>query len=239
MSAVALVTGASRGIGRAVALEAARRGYDVLVACGQDHRRADEVAAAVCGLGQRAGVCTADLTNRAGIDATIAAVRDLGPVGLLINNAGVTNSGPLQDLDAERWERTLALNLSAPVWLTVGLAADLAACHGSVVNVGSTGGILGSVHSLPYAASKAGLIGATKTLARMLAPDVRVNLVAPGITDTDLLDGITDAQRRGIVSEQVLPRLGSADEIARAILDVSGWTYATGQTVVVDGGRIM
>ena len=239
MTAVALVTGASRGIGRAVALEAARRGYDVLVACGREQQRAEDVTAAIRDLGRRARVCTADLTTQGGIDATAAEARDLGPVTLLVNNAGVTNSGPLEDLNVSRWEQTLALNLSAPVWLTIRLAADLAAHGGSVVNVGSTGGIVGSVHSLPYAASKAGLIGATKTLARMLAPEVRVNLVAPGITDTDLLEGITDEQRHGIVHEQPLPRLGSADEIARAVLDVSSWTYATGQTIVVDGGRVM
>jgi 3-oxoacyl-[acyl-carrier protein] reductase len=239
MTGVALVTGGSRGIGRAVALEAARRGYDVLVGCGRDRQRAEEVACAVSELGSRSRVCVADLCTIAGVQATATAARDLGPVTLLVNNAGVTNSGPFAEMDARKWEQTLALNLSAPVWLTQSLTTDLAANHGCVVNVGSTGGIVGSVHSLPYAASKAGLIGVTKTLARMLAPDIRVNLVAPGITDTDLLDGITDAQRRIIVSEQPLARLGSPDEIARAVLDVSAWTYATGQIIIVDGGRVM
>jgi 3-oxoacyl-[acyl-carrier protein] reductase len=239
MTGVALVTGGSRGIGRAVALEAARRGYDVLVGCGRDRQRAEEVASAVGELGSRSRVCVADLCTSAGIEATATAARELGPVSLLVNNAGVTNSGPFAEMDARKWEQTLALNLSAPVWLTQSLTTDLAANHGCVVNVGSTGGIVGSVHSLPYAASKAGLIGVTKTLARMLAPDIRVNLVAPGITDTDLLDGITDAQRRIIVSEQPLARLGSPGEIARAVLDVSAWTYATGQIIIVDGGRVM
>ena len=87
--------------------------------------------------------------------------------------------------------------------------------------------------------SKAGLIGATKTLARMLAPGVRVNLVAPGITETTLLDGITVDQRDRIVSEQPLPRLGDVEEIARVVMDVAGWTYTTGQVVVADGGRVM
>ncbi len=239
MTPVAVVTGASRGIGRAVALEAARRGYDVLIGFRSDPLMAKEVADAVEAAGRRAEVCAADLAELAGVVHTAEAARRLGPVALLVNNAGVTNSGPLSQLDFDLWERTLALNLTAPVWLTRELAPDLARNLGAVVNIGSTGGIVGSVHSLPYSASKAGLIGATKTLARMLAPKVRVNLVAPGITDTDLLDGITETQKSSIVAEQPLARIADAEEIARVVLDVSAWTYATGQTVVVDGGRVM
>ncbi|MCU4183268.1 SDR family NAD(P)-dependent oxidoreductase [Acidiferrimicrobium sp. IK] len=239
MSGVALVTGASRGIGRAVAIEAARRGYDVLVGCVGAVAAAEAVAAAITGTGKQAAVCQADLTQVEGLEATVAAARTLGPVTLLVNNAGVTNSGPLGSLDWDRWHATLALNLTAPVWLARNLSSDLAAGRGAVINVGSTGGIVGSVHSLPYAASKAGLIGATKTLARMLAPDVRVNLIAPGITDTDLLQGVTLEQRVQILDGQPLARLGQANEIARVIMDVASWTYTTGQVVVADGGRVM
>lgn len=236
---VAVVTGGSRGIGRATALEAAHRGYDVLVACGRDRDRAEDVAREVEIVGRRSGACAVDLTTRRGLDELVEAARLLGPVALLVNNAGITNSSSLEDLDEQRWQQALSLNLTAPVWLTKELAPDLSANHGAVINVGSTGGITGSVHSLPYSASKAGLIGATKTLARMLAPTVRVNLVAPGITATDLLDGINDAQREAILSGQVLPRLAHPTEIARVILDVSQWEFATGQTFVVDGGRVM
>lgn len=233
------MTGASRGIGRAVALEAAHRGWDVLVCCGAATDAAEKVAAEVASAGRRSAVYCGDLADEAAVHGVCDSARALGPVSLLVNNAGVTNSGPLEELDIDRWQRTIALNLTAPVWLTKLLAPDLAANDGSVVNIGSTGGIVGSVHSLPYAASKAGLIGATKTLARMLAPKVRVNLVAPGIADTELLNGITDEQRQLLVAGSPLRRLGTAEEVARVVLDVGQWTYATGQTVVADGGRAM
>jgi 3-oxoacyl-[acyl-carrier protein] reductase len=239
VSPVAVVTGASRGIGRAVAIEAADRGFDVLVCCGTATDAAHVVADQVRERGRRSEVFSGDLAEPPVLPALCEAARRLGPVALLVNNAGATHSGPLDELDLATWERALALNLTAPVWLAKLLAPDLAANEGVVVNIGSTGGIVGSVHSLPYAATKAGLMGATKTLARMLAPAVRVNLVAPGITDTDLLDGITDAQRAEIIDGQPLRRLGDPEEIARVVLDVAGWTYATGQTVVADGGRVM
>jgi 3-oxoacyl-[acyl-carrier protein] reductase len=158
---------------------------------------------------------------------------------LLVNNAGTTLSSPLAEMTSEMWDAAVAINLTAPIWLAKLLAPELVEHRGAIVNVGSTGGLVGSVHSLPYAATKAGLVGATKTLARMLAPDVRVNLVAPGIVDTDLLAGITDAQRDEILDGQLIRRLGDADDIARVVLDVAQWPYATGQVVVVDGGRAM
>lgn len=236
---VAVVTGASRGIGRAVALESARRGWDVLVCCGSAVDAAEAVTGEITQIGRRAAVFSGDLTDAVTLHGVCEEARRLGPVSLLVNNAGITNSGPLEDLDLATWERTIALNLTAPVWLAKLLASDLADNQGAVVNVGSTGGLVGSVHSLPYGASKAGLVGATKTLARMLAPAVRVNLVAPGIADTDLLAGITTGQRKEIISGAPLRRLGTAGEVARVVVDVAQWTYATGQTIVADGGRAM
>lgn len=210
-----------------------------LVCCGSDLAAAEAVTDEVREAGRRAAVHLADLADVEALDALARAARDLGPVTLLVNNAGRTHSSSLAQMSYDGWQHSLALNLTAPVWLSRLLAPDLATHRGAIINVGSTGGIVGSVHSLPYAATRAGLLGVTKTLARMLAPDVRVNLVAPGITDTDLLAGITDAQREEIVSGQPLRRIGTAEEAARAVMDVAGWTYATGQTVVVDGGRVM
>ena len=189
--------------------------------------------------GRRAAVYQGDLATVDAQDALPAAARELGDVALLVNNAGVTLSSALDELTREAWDRATALNLTAPAWLATALARDLTATHGAIVNVGSTGGITGSVHSLPYSATKAGLIGVTKTLARMLAPEVRVNLVAPGIIDTDLLVGISPQQSEQILGGQLLPRLGRPEDIARAVLDVAGWEFATGQVVVVDGGRVL
>lgn len=233
---VAVVTGGSRGIGRAIAVEAAARGYDVVIAC---RKAAEATRAEVVGLGRRGHVVVGDLAELAAVEDLAETARRFGPVHLLVNNAGVTNSGSLDDLDIGRWNETIALNLTAPAWLSRCLAPDLRDNSGSIVNIASTGGVIGSVHSLPYGSSKAGLIGLGKTLARMLAPHVRVNTVCPGPIDTDLLDGITEAQMAEIVGATPLARLGRVGEIGRAVLDISEWTYCTGQTIVVDGGRVM
>jgi 3-oxoacyl-[acyl-carrier protein] reductase len=158
---------------------------------------------------------------------------------VVVNNAGLTLSRPLAEVQLDDWERGLAVNLTAPMWLTLKLVEPLRASGGAVLNVASTGGVIGSMHSLVYGASKAGLIGLSKTLARMLAPDVRVNAICPGPIATDLLDGIEDDTMAAIVGSTPLGRLGTPAEIAKAGMDICEWEYCTGQTIVVDGGRVM
>lgn len=233
---VAVVTGASRGLGRAIAVEAARRGYDLVLAARSDlgpTRRDVEDE------GRTAVVVQGDLADADHVGELADASTAAGPVGLLVNNAGVTNSGPLDEVTLDRWDATVRLNLTAPAMLSKLLAHPLQATNGAIVNIGSTGALAGSFHSLPYGATKAGVIGLTKTLARMLAPHVRVNAVHPGPIATELLAGVGSDGLAATVAATPLGRLGEPHEIANVVLDISAWTYCTGQSIVVDGGKVM
>jgi len=236
---VAVITGGSRGIGRAFVVEAARRGYAVVFSFHSRHEDAEETVSAASVQDRPVTAIQGDLTESVTRERLIDAARDRGDVSLLVNNAGLTLSGSLEALELSTWNYGIALNLTAPMALSQALAADLTAHRGAIVNIASTGGIIGSVHSLVYGASKAGMIGLTKTLARMLAPHVRVNSLCPGPIDTELLGGVTDAQLAGILDGTPLARLGRPEEIACAGMDLSEWEYCTGQTIVVDGGRVM
>lgn len=238
MSPLAVVTGGSRGIGRAVCTEAARRGHDVVVGYRSESSAADDVVAEIEKLGQRGVAVAVDLAHPDAVEPFVAQVREAGTVSLLVNNAGVTNSTSPDEMTREGWDQTIAVNLSAPAWLSIGLLDDLRATKGTIVNIASTGALTGSLHSLPYGASKAGLVGVTKTLAGMLAPHVRVNVVCPGPIETDLLANVGDEILGTIAAETPLGRLGSPDDIGKCVLDVSEWAYCTGQTIVVDGGRV-
>lgn len=239
MRGVALVTGASRGIGRSIALEAAARGYDVVVAYGSRSADAAQVTSAIVSQGRRAVAVGGDLRATDDVEYLAQAALDFGPVSLLVNNAGVTLSCPLDELKISDWQDAIALNLTAPAWLAKLLAPALRARQGAIVNVASSGGLIGSTHSLAYGSSKAGMLGLTKTLARMLAPDVTVNALCPGMAATELLDGISPAQFSDILAGTPSGRIATPEEIAQAVLDVAAWRYCTGQSIVIDGGRVM
>lgn len=239
---VALVTGGSRGIGRGVVVEAARRGHHVVFS----HRgRADDEAATVAAAleaapdGVRVEGVVADMQTPTDLVALADAARALGPVEVLITCAGVLREVRLADFDLGPWQESWDVHVTAPMLLTRELEADLRATRGAVVNVSSDGGVVGSIHGLPYGASKAGTVGLGHTLARELAPDVRVNTLAPGPIDTDMWAAVPEADRRMVEDTTPLGRAGRVDEIGRAALDLASWTYVTGQTLVVNGGRVM
>jgi 3-oxoacyl-[acyl-carrier protein] reductase len=236
---VAVVTGGSRGIGRAFVQEAAARGYFVVVSYASNHVEAEAAVKEAQAAGTDAVAVAGDLADPAAVERVADVAMGAGPVAVVVNNAGLTLSRPLAEVQLDDWERGLAVNLTAPMWLTLKLVEPLRASGGAVLNVASTGGVIGSMHSLVYGASKAGLIGLSKTLARMLAPDVRVNAICPGPIATDLLDGIEDDTMAAIVGSTPLGRLGTPAEIAKAGMDICEWEYCTGQTIVVDGGRVM
>ncbi|MBO9523116.1 MAG: SDR family oxidoreductase [Nocardioidaceae bacterium] len=231
-----VVTGGSRGIGRAFVVEAAARGYDVFFT----HRgRAADAAETVAAAGPRARAVEADLLDRAALDGLVATVLAHGPVHLLVNNAGTMAHGTLGELTDEGWRRSFNVHVTAPVLLAGGFADSLRATRGAILNVSSTGGVVGSVHGAAYGASKAAILGLTKSLARELAPDVRVNTIAPGPVGTDMYADLPEDERRAIEAETPLRRVAEPREIAQAGLDLCHWTYATGQTLVVDGGRVL
>jgi 3-oxoacyl-[acyl-carrier protein] reductase len=237
---LAVVTGGSRGIGRAFVLEAARRGYDVVFSYrsrAADAARTVELAAALGG--EAESVC-ADLGDFDGVRAVASAAHAKGRVSLLVNNAGIGEEFTLEELTREGWERSIAINLTAPAFLAKELKADLVAQRGAILNVSSDGGVAGSLHGAPYGATKAGLIGLTKTLARELAPHVRCNAIAPGPVATEMWFAIDPAvQERVMEREMPLKRIAQPEDIARAGLDISSWPDASGIVVLLDGGRIM
>ena len=237
---VALVTGGSRGIGGAFVLEAVRRGYKVVFTYRSRKEDADRTAAEARQLGGEAIPFPADLVNFDAIAEVAAAARAAGPVALLVNNAGLGEEFTLQTMGKDDWDRVLMVNLTAPTFLTKALRDDLVANRGSIVNVSSDGGVAGSLHGAPYGATKAGLIGLTKTIARELAPHVRCNAIAPGPVATEMWYAVDPETQKQVTEREVLlKRVAQPADIARAGLDLASWPDATGIVVVLDGGRIM
>jgi 3-oxoacyl-[acyl-carrier protein] reductase len=237
---VALVTGGSRGIGGAFVLEAVRRGFKVVFSYRARNQDAEKMVVEARRLGGEAIPVQADLTRFEAIAEVAAAARAEGPVALLVNNAGLGEEFTLQAMGREDWERVIAVNLTAPTFLTKELRDDLVANRGSIVNVSSDGGVAGSLHGAPYGATKAGLIGLTKTIARELAPHVRCNAIAPGPVATEMWFSIDpEVQKQVTEREVLLKRVAQPEDIARAGLDLASWPDATGIVVVLDGGRIM
>lgn len=240
MTSLAVVTGGSRGIGRAFVLEAARRGHRVVFTYVSRDSDAAETVRLAEARGGRADSVRADLAEPAGVELVAAAAAELGPVSLLVNNAGVSQETSLGAMTREAWERALAVNLNAPAFLAQAFCAGLTETRGAILNVSSDGGVAGSLHGPPYGSTKAGLIGLTKTLARELAPHVRVNAIAPGPVATDMWFEIDPAVQEQVVEHEVLlKRVAQPEDIARAGLDIASWPDATGIVVVLDGGRIM
>jgi 3-oxoacyl-[acyl-carrier protein] reductase len=237
---VAVVTGGSRGIGRAFVVEAVRRGYRVVFNYRSRREDAEQTVAAAMELGGEAIAVQADLEDFDAVATIARAARRAGPVALLVNNAGLGVEFTLEQMSRRDWERSIAINLTAPTFLIKELRQDLVAQRGSIVNVSSDGGVAGSLHGAPYGATKAGLVGLTKTMARELAPHVRCNAIAPGPVATEMWFAIDpETQRRVTELETPLQRIAQPEDIARAGLDIASWPDATGIVVVLDGGRIM
>lgn len=236
---VAVVTGGSRGIGRAFVMEAVKRGWDVVLGYRSRSAEAADVVAAVEKAGARALAVQGDMANPADVAALGEQALAFGEVSLLVNNAGLGIECFLQDLTPELWSEMVAVNLTAPCFLTKALQASLSRNNGAVINLSSTGGVVGSVHGPAYGSTKAGLIGLTMTLARELAPNVRVNALAPGPVATDMWFAMDEGVQRRVEAEMPLKRVATPEDIARAGLDVASWPDATGQVITIDGGRVM
>ncbi len=237
----ALVTGGSRGIGRAIAAALAREGAAVAVGYLRHAAEADAVAEALRRSGRRALAVRADVSRPEEAAALVAAVLDRwGRLDVLVNNAGITIRAPLDQVTPADWDAVLATNLTGAFLCSQAAAPALRESEGAIVNVASIRGLVGG--SAPaYAASKGGLIALTKTLARALAPRVRVNAVAPGYTETALHAGLSVEERERIVRRIPVGRFAEPEEVARAVLFLASprASYITGQTLVVDGGLTM
>ncbi len=237
---LAVVTGGSRGIGRAFVLEAVKRGYDVVFSFRSREADAADTVRMAAALGGETASVRADLERFEGVQTVADAAHARGQVSLLVNNAGIGEEFTLEQLTREGWERAIAINLTAPAFLAKAFKADLIAQRGAIVNVSSDGGVAGSLHGAPYGATKAGIIGLTKTLARELAPHVRVNAIAPGPVATEMWYAIDPAVQEQVMEREMpLKRIAQPEDIARAGLDIASWPDASGIVVLLDGGRIM
>ena len=244
MEKIALVTGSSRGIGRAVALELARQGWDL---CVNYHERADaaaETAQAVRALGRRAITVQADVSDRSAVGAMVERCQaELGEIGVLVNNAGVAGQALFQDVDDALWDRYFGVNLQgARNTVQAVLPTMLHEKRGSIVNISSIWGQRGASCEVTYSCTKAALIGLTRSLASELAPThIRVNCIAPGVIKTDMLDALPPEVLPQLAEETPLRRLGTPEDIAHAaaFLASEKADFITGQVLTVDGGFIL
>ena len=240
---VALVTGASRGIGRAATARLAREGYAVGVNYHERADKAEELVAELSAAGCRALAVQADVAVRAEVEAMAARVADaFGPVTLLVSNAGVASQALFQDITDEMWERCFAVNLNgARHAIGAVLPHMLHEKSGCIVTVSSIWGQHGASCEVMYSSTKHALIGLTRSLAMELAPSgIRVNCVAPGVIDTDMVQVLGAETLRDLAAQTPLGRLGTPEDIAAAVAflasDAAG--FITGQVLTADGGFI-
>ena len=237
---VVLVTGGGTGIGRAACLHLADLGADVAVNYSRSRAEALDVAALVERQGRRALTVAADVSSDAEVQQMVAAVGEqLGRLDGVVNNAGITEHIALPDLDGitdDVWDRIMSVNLRGMFYVARAAAPWLRqAGGGAIVNVGSVSGLSGSGSSLPYAVSKAAVHGLTRSLARALAPHIRVNAVAPGAVATRWWDGREAAMAR-MEPSTLLEHTASPADVAAAIVNLLQQDSTTGQVLTVDGG---
>ena len=236
----ALVTGATGGIGGAVARALHAQGATVTLS-GTRRAALDQLAR---NLGERAHVADADLSDREAVEALVpAAEAAMGGLDILVNNAGVTRDNLFLRMKDEEWEAVLAVNLTAAFRLSrAAVRGMMRRRHGRIVSVGSVVGTIGNAGQGNYAASKAGLIGMTKALAAEVASrGVTANVVAPGFIESPMTDALNDKQREGILGNVPMGRLGQGADVAAALVYLASdeAAYVTGQTLHVNGGMAM
>lgn len=238
---VALVTGASRGIGRAIALRLASDGHAVAVNFASRADAAESVVGDITGSGGRALAVRADVSDADSVAAMFGSVEEeLGTVDVLVNNAGITDDGLMLRMGLDQWDRVLTTNLTSAFLCTkAALRGMVRAKAGRIVTISSVSGIAGNPGQANYAASKAGLIGFTKSVAKEVGSrGITANVVAPGFIATDMTDALGEDVTGRAVEQISLGRLGRPEEVASVVgyLASDDASYITGQTIVVDGG---
>jgi len=240
---IALVTGASRGIGRAIALELGGRGA-IVIGTATTESGAQAIDAALAEAGVKGAGRVLNVTDQESIDALMKAIAaDFGAPSILVNNAGITRDNLLMRMKDEEWNAVIDTNLNSVFRLSKAcLRAMMKARHGRIINIASVVGATGNPGQTNYAAAKAGMIGFAKSLAREVGSrGITVNTVAPGFIDTDMTRALAEEQRAALLDNIPLGRLGAAEDIARAVAFLASpdAAYITGETLHVNGGMHM
>lgn len=237
---LALVTGASRGIGKACAIELAKAGYDVIINYAGNVEAADKTVEEIKALGVEAEAYKFDVSNKEEVDNSIAQiVEKYGRIDVLVNNAGITRDGLFMRMSDENWNAVINTNLSSAFFVSQPVVKVMMKQRsGAIVNMASVVGVSGNAGQANYSAAKAGLIGLTKTLAKELGSrGIRVNAVAPGFINTDMTKDLDTSKFTDFIP---LKRLGEPEDIAKAVKFLAiDAQYVTGQVLEVDGGLII
>jgi 3-oxoacyl-[acyl-carrier protein] reductase len=240
---IAVVTGAGRGIGRAIALKFATEGADV-VCVSRTQENSEKVAAEIRALGRKAWAHAVDVADSAAVNAAAEKIiADCVKVDILVNNAGVTRDGLVMRMSDEDWDTVLNTNLKGAFLFTKAFSRAFAKQRsGRIINISSVIGLIGNAGQSNYAASKAGLIGFTQSVAREFASrGITVNAIAPGFIETDMTAELNEALRAEVLKKIPLGCFGQSDDIAAAALYLASPAarYVTGQVLTVDGGMVM
>ena len=241
---VALVTGASRGIGKAVALKLASEGAKVAINYAGSQGKAEEVKAEIEKMGGEAILVQANVADKDAVEQMVGAVVEaFGTIDILVNNAGITRDGLLARMKDEDFEAVVDTNLKGVFYCTKAVAKLMMKKRsGRIVNMASVVGLTGNAGQTNYAASKAGVIGFSKSAAKELASrGITVNMVAPGFIATDMTDAMNEKAKEAVLGTIPLKRMGQPEDVANAVLFLvsENASYITGQTVNVDGGMVM
>lgn len=240
----ALVTGASRGIGKAIALALAAKGYAVAVNYAGSQAAAEAVKNEIIAAGGQAFTIQGDVSKSEDVDRIFKTIKEeFGQLDVLVNNAGITRDGLLLRMKEENWDAVISTDLKSD-FLTTKAAAQMMMRKkkGAIINIASVVGIMGNAGQANYAAAKAGVIGLTKATAKELAGrNIRVNAVAPGFIATDMTDVIPEKNKEMMLQSIPLGRMGLAEDVANAVcfLASEDASYITGQVLKVDGGMVM
>lgn len=240
----AVVTGASRGIGRSIAIDLAKKGANVVVNYSGNEAKANEVVDEIKALGQQAFAVKADVSNAEEVQALMKqAVDTFGSIDILVNNAGITKDNLLMRMKENEWDDVININLKGVFNCTKAVTRQMMKQRsGRIINVASVVGVCGNPGQANYVAAKAGVIGLTKTTAKELASrHITVNAVAPGFISTDMTDKLDENVQTEMLKQIPLARFGAPEDISYVVVFLAseGAGYITGQTIQVDGGMVM